>query len=108
MSFHLEVRFELSAWCLMPNHVHAVLRPLAGWTLSQLLKGWKDYTGREAIKLLNRTGTPFWQTESFDHLIRDDEDMRCCCHYTIMNPVNARWCGRAEEWKWSSGYRPVA
>ena len=90
----------------MPNHVHAVLHPLAGWTLSKILKGWKGYTAHEANQLLQRTGNSFWQSESYDHLIRDDEDMHRCCHYTTMNPLNAKLCQRPEDWKWSSAYRP--
>ena len=38
------------------------------------------------------------------HLIRDDEDLHRCCHYTLMNPVNAGLCVRPEDWKWSSGH----
>ena len=91
----------------MPNHVHAVLRPLPGWTLSRILKSWKGYTAREANKLLQRTGEQFWQTESFDHLVRNDEDMYRCCNYTTTNPLNARLSARPEEWKWSSVYRPA-
>ena len=105
--FFSGARYELRAWVVMPNHVHAVLRPLPGWTLSQILKNWKGYTAREANKLLRRTGKPFWQTESFDHVIRDDEDMHRCCYYTTMNPVNARLCVRPGDWKWSSAYRPA-
>src|SRR5688572_27001819 len=29
--FHAGQRFDLLAWVVMPNHVHAVLRPLPGW-----------------------------------------------------------------------------
>jgi putative DNA methylase len=97
-------RYELLAWVVMPNHVHAVVRPLPGHTLSQILKSWKGFSAREANRLLGRDGE-FWQGESYDHLIRDDEDMHRCCHYTTMNPVNARFCERPEDWPWSSAYR---
>jgi REP element-mobilizing transposase RayT len=104
IQFHAGTRFDLRAWCVMPNHVHAVLRPLMDWTLSKILKSWKGYTAHEANKLLQRTGSSFRQSESYDHLIRDDEDMRRCCHYTTMNPVNAKLCQQPEDWKWSSAY----
>jgi len=103
--FHRDVRFELQAWCVMPNHVHVVLRPLADWTLSRILKGWKGFTGRRANQILNRTGKAFWQTESFDHLVRDENDLHRCRLYTVQNPVNAGLCARPEDWEWSSAYQ---
>ena len=106
LRFHEKVRFDLLAWGVMPNHVHAVLRPRARWTLSKILQGWKGFTAHEANRLLGRSGVAFWQRESFDHLIRDDDDLHRSCHYTTANPVNARLCACAEAWKWSSLYRP--
>jgi REP element-mobilizing transposase RayT len=106
LNFHAGVRFELRHWCVMPNHVHAVLQSLPGWTLSQILKGWKGFTGREANKMLGRTRRPFWQSESFDHLIRDDDDMQRSSHYTIMNPVNAGLCKQPENWRRCSAFPP--
>ena len=106
--FHASQRFKLHAWVVMPNHIHAVLRPRPDWTLSEILKSWKGFTAREANRLLKRTGTTFWQVECYDHLIRDDEDLHRCCHYTTMNPVNARLCKQPADWKWSSAYRPAS
>ncbi len=103
--FHAGQRYALSAWVVMPNHVHAVVRPLPGWTLSKVLQSWKGFTARQANRLLGREGQPFWQKESFDHLIRDDEDHHRCCQYTTMNPVNAGLCAQPEDWRWSSLYR---
>lgn len=104
LQFHARRRFDLLAWVVMPNHVHAVVHPLPGFTLSQILKGWKGYAAHEANRILQRTGA-FWQGESYDHLVRDDEDMYRCCLYTTMNPVNARLCACPENWPWSSAYR---
>ena len=106
IQFHGEQRFNLHAWVVMPNHVHVVLRPLTNRTLSEILKGWKGFTAREANRLLKCTGTTFWQVESYDHLVRNDEDLQRCCIYTTMNPVNARLCKRPEDWPWSSAHRP--
>ena len=101
--FHAGQRFDLLAWVVMPNHVHAVVRPLPGHTLSEILKSWKGFSAREANKRLHRVGE-FWQGESYDHLIRDDDDRHRCCHYTTMNPVNACLCAHPEDWPWSSAH----
>ncbi len=106
LRFFVGQRYELKAWVVMPNHLHVVVWPKPPHTLSEILHSWKSYTGTLANKLLARVGQPFWQEESYDHLVRDDTDMARCCEYTLMNPVNARLCTRPEDWKWSSAHRP--
>jgi REP element-mobilizing transposase RayT len=95
-------RYELRAWVVMPNHVHVVFRPESSHTVSDILQNWKSYTAHVIQKLLPRKVVPFWQDESYDHLIRDDDDLQRMCYYTITNPVSARLCQRPEEWPWSS------
>lgn len=107
LTFFAGDRYELRAWVVMPNHVHVVVWPRPGWSLSKILHSWKSYTANEANKLLHRQGQPFWQVESFDHLIRNDQDMARCCAYTVNNPVKARLCAHPEDWPWSSAYRPT-
>ncbi len=97
-------RYELRAWVVMPNHVHVIVWPMAGWTLSKILHSWKSFTANSANKLLNRTGQAFWQTESFDHWIRDDEERARLAAYIENNPVTAGFCRAPEDWKWSSAY----
>src|SRR6266849_2548201 len=66
-------RYNLAAWCVMPNHVHAVVQPFAGVTntggtpmpqceLPGILHSWKSFTAKEANRLLGRSGD-FWQAE---------------------------------------------
>jgi REP element-mobilizing transposase RayT len=97
-------RYELRAWLVMPNHAHVVVWPMPGHTLSEILHSWKSYTSHEINKRLPTKFVPFWQGESYEHLIRDDEDLHRCCHYALMNPVNAGLCACSEDWRWSSAY----
>ena len=99
-----ESRYVLKAWVVMPNHVHAVLWPMPNHTLSGILQSWKSFTGRKANKQLNRVGQQFWQRESFDHWIRNDEEHARCCSYVINNPVKARLSRTPQEWRWSSAW----
>ncbi len=57
-------RYEVRAWVVMPNHVHAVVWPMSNHLLGDILHSWKRFTSREANKVLARTGQDFWQRES--------------------------------------------
>ena len=97
-------RYELRAWVVMPNHVHAVVWPMPGHTLSEILHSWKSYTSKEANKFLQRAGETFWQSESFDHWVRDDAEHARLVAYVENNPVKARLCQSREDWQWSSAH----
>jgi len=94
-------RYALSAWCVMPNHVHAVVTPFSGYTLSKILHTWKSYSAHEINKTLQRKGT-VWEPESFDHLVRNERAFGSFVDYTENNPIAAGLCGRPEEWLFSS------
>src|SRR5690349_2701618 len=66
--------YELRAFVIMANHVHAVLLPRV--PLSRLMKSIKGVTAREANRILGRTGEVFWQAESYDHFIRDEDELK--------------------------------
>lgn len=63
-------RYRVSAWVVMPNHVHLLLAPAQGEELSEILHSLKSYTAHKANRILGRTGR-FWQRESFERYIRD-------------------------------------
>jgi len=94
-------RYELRAWTIMPNHIHTVVWPMPGHTLTGILHSWKSFTSKQANKILRRTGV-FWQTETFDHWIRNDAEHARLAAYVENNPVKAGLCRMPEEWKWSS------
>src|SRR5579863_8375366 len=57
--------YDLQAYVIMANHVHLLVLPQT--PPSRFLQTLKGYTARKANRLLNRTGQPFWQAESYDH-----------------------------------------
>ena len=92
--------YQLHAWVVMPNHVHAILQPHAAMpTVMRWLKG---RTSRVADQILGRTGTALWQDESFDHWIRSAEELSDQIEYVENNPVKAALVGSKEQWRWSS------
>jgi len=92
--------YHLGAWVIMANHVHVLLRPNV--PPSRLLHSLKGFTAREANKALSRTGEAFWQAESYDHWVRDDQELVRITAYIESNPVRAQLSARAEDYPWSS------
>lgn len=81
---------ELGCYVVMPNHVHAVVRPLnpATYPFEKILQNWKGSSAREINKKLNQSGT-LWQRESFDRIIRDEEHLYRVIQYIGRNPAKA-------------------
>jgi putative DNA methylase len=57
----------------------------------------------QANALLGMRG-PFWQEESYDHLVRTDAEFDRIRAYIEQNPVKAGFASKAEEFSWSSAY----
>jgi hypothetical protein len=67
-------RYLLLDFVVAANHVHALVTPLAGHELSEILHSWKSYTAN-ALNRRRRRSSPFWQKESFDHIVRNPESL---------------------------------
>ena len=94
-------RYRLHAWCVMPNHVHVLVTPLADHTLTSIVHSWKSYTANRANQVLGRRG-PFWMQEYFDRAIRDEDHFTAAVEYIEHNPVGAGLCRTPGDWAWSS------
>jgi REP element-mobilizing transposase RayT len=87
-------RYDLFAWCVMPNHVHLVFRPFAGETLDRILHSWKSYTSHVASGIVGTT--TLWAREYYDRMIRDERHFCSSVAYVRNNPAKAGLMG----WKW--------
>ncbi|HEX9785338.1 MAG TPA: transposase, partial [Opitutaceae bacterium] len=97
-------RYDLLGWCVMPNHVHVVVRPREGHELPDIVHSWKSFSAKEANKVLGRKGE-FWQPEYYDHLIRDEKDFARSMEYVLSNPEAAGLKG--SKWVGGTGVPPV-
>lgn len=88
-------RYQIHAWCVMPNHVHIIVQPRAGHALPEIMKSWKGFIAREANRRLELSGE-FWQPEYYDHLIRDESDFAHAMEYVRQNPEKAG----LKNWRW--------
>ena len=111
--------YKLKAFCIMANHVHVVFTPLLSTnslkevkgsnplrfesikpTLGAIMQSLKGYTARKANRILLRDGQ-FWESESYDHEVRNDEELARIIRYVLNNPVKAGLVKNWGEWKWN-------
>ena len=81
------VRYQLIAWCVMPNHVHAVLIQ-RGISISEVIHSWKSFSAKRINSVLGRTGE-LWQKDYWDHVIRNSRELERTVAYVMNNPSKA-------------------
>ena len=94
--------YRLGPFVIMANHVHVLLLPLV--SPSRFLKSLKSVTARNANRVLGRTGEAFWQRESYDHWVRDEQEWTRVATYIENHPVKAGLVFRPENYRWSSAH----
>ena len=85
----------LDSLTIMPDHAHMIVLPLEHISLPKLLGWMKGRSSFDVNRALNRAGG-LWQTESFDRILRSDENLEKKRAYIFNNPVRA---GLVENWR---------
>lgn len=101
--FH-QLRYNLIAYVIMPNHVHVLVQIFKGESLSKIVHSWKSFSSKQAQKILSKPMIPFWQKEYWDRYIRDEQHFAQVIDYIHENPVKAGLVDKTEQWPWSSAY----
>jgi len=83
-------RYVFGCYVVMPNHVHALVRPLEPrhFPLEKIVGGWKQYSALRIGAATGRRGN-LWQPESHDRIIRDEEQLYRALQYIGRNPAKA-------------------
>ena len=95
--------FQVICYCIMSNHVHLIINTLhfPNKPLGDFLGSIKKYSAKHINNHLGCKGT-FWQSESYDHVIRSRNELAETISYVINNPVKAGCC---DDWKsWPGTY----
>jgi REP element-mobilizing transposase RayT len=88
--------FEVSAYCLMPDHAHVLVTARTQESsLSDLARTWKQTTG---YRWHVRRGGRLWQAGYFERVLRADEPALSVSRYIIENPVRAGLVTSAEDY----------
>lgn len=102
----------LDAWVIMPNHVHGIIflsdvrddgepmpprvesvgagfKPAHTHGLPEIVRAFKTFSARRINPWRHTPGTPVWQRNYYEHIIRNEESLHRIRQYIADNP--ARW-----------------
>lgn len=89
LGYFQETRYRLHAYVVMNNQVHVIVKSLAEYELQSVTHSWKSYSANKLQRQFDRKGS-IWQRESFDRIIRDEEEYFEKVQYIHDNPFK-RW-----------------
>ena len=82
-----ERRFEISAYCFMPDHLHLIASGCDESSEAKtFIKVSKQYSGYYFAK---ERGHRLWQRYGYERVIRDDAELALSVGYIVANPVRA-------------------
>jgi putative transposase len=96
-------RYDLQAWCVMPNHVHVVLVTDPQVLLGRIVKSWKHAVAWR-INKLQGTERPIFAKDYFDRFVRNLKQADSAIGYVEANPVKTGLVEDAASYRWSSAY----
>ena len=108
------VRYELIAYTIMYNHVHILINTTGfntstsidksgktkNYPLADTMRLLKGSTSRACNNSLGRKGA-FWHHESYDHFVRNEEELNRIIKYIVNNPVKAGLVDDWQDWKFT-------
>ncbi|RMF59806.1 MAG: hypothetical protein D6743_15820 [Calditrichaeota bacterium] len=96
---------ELDEYVIMPNHMHAILvftasvgaihesplrmsvRERRNMALPKLIGRFKMLSAKRINELRHTSGTPVWQRNYYEHIIRNENDLNRIRKYIMENPL---------------------
>lgn len=92
---------QLVAYCLMPTHIHLVLKQLTEKGISKYLKNiLNSYT--RYFNIAHKRKGPLWEGRFKSVLVTSDEQLQHLIRYIHLNPATAKLVDKPDNWQFSS------
>jgi putative transposase len=95
------LHLPLIALCLMPNHIHLVVRPVEDRDIAKWLHWLCTTHARHYHKKYSTIGR-LWQGRFKAFLVQDDHYLLTLIRYVERNALRKDLVQRAEDWRWGS------
>jgi REP element-mobilizing transposase RayT len=90
---------DLDGAVVMPDHAHAILRLVRENTLGRVLQRIKGRSAR-FVNQIQKMDRPLWLGESFDHIVRDGNELEEKLAFLRRTPVKEGLVTVPEEYEW--------
>ena len=92
---------DIIAYCLMPTHLHLILKEIRGGGISAYVsKILNSYT--RYFNIRHRRRGPLWESRTKRVAVTTDDQFLHLTRYIHLNPVTAELVKKPEDWAYSS------
>ena len=96
-------RFSLANFCVMPTHIHLLIKPGEGTNLSMIMQWVKTRSAKHWNKIHGSTDH-VWGHRYFSLIVKDEQDYFITMDYINNNPIKAGLTESPTDWKASGAY----
>lgn len=87
------------AWVVMPDHIHWLFQLRVG-TLANIMRVMKTWTSAQIRRHLTIPSKRLWQPGYHERRVRQNESLRNCIYYVVMNPVRWGLVTHPKQYRW--------
>jgi putative transposase len=95
--------FRLSNFCIMPTHIHLLITPAPGTSLSKIMQWIKTHSAKRWNRI-HGSIDHLWGDRFYARPVKDLRDYFQVMAYIDQNPVKAGLAKAPEDWKASGAY----
>lgn len=92
---------QIIAYCLMPTHLHFILKQLSPTGISDFMSNVLNSYSRYFNTKYKRKG-PLWESKFQNVLIENDDQLLHLTRYLHLNPTTAYLVEKHQDWRYSS------
>jgi putative transposase len=95
--------FKLHNFCIMPTHIHLLITPASGTSLSRIMQWIKTHSAKR-WNCIHGSKDHLWGDRFFARAVKDMREYFHIHKHIDQNPVKAELAVNAQDWKASGAY----
>jgi len=95
--------FKLANFCVMPTHIHLLIKPAENTSLSKIMQWIKTITAKR-WNFIHGSTDHFWGNRYFARTIKNMQDFNTIMNYIDQNPVKAGLAVNPVDWEASGAF----